>query len=289
MDLKAALALYGLLVTQTFQTPSMAYQWIVLNNKHWMAVSGKPVPAPTESSCGPNMVPVEGGMKQDSNGIWGTVDQLQKQACLRWIERRSPLDKCATYDRNKWLELSKNLKTRHMKFCIDKFSAPNVEGQFPMIMISLDEATPLCAAAGKRLCTEDEIVFAAEGEEALPYGYGTGYERNDKICVFDKPWRAYHGSAFRVRNSEILAVELDHLWQGEESGARADCVSVFGLRDFPGNVDQVTRSTRPGTSPLALKGGYFAGHVRNRVRATTRSHSSGHYFYQEGFRCCKDL
>jgi sulfatase modifying factor 1 len=291
MNLTTVLAAYGLVISQTFATPS-GHSWLLLNDKHWMLDSGAAIPIPASNICGPNMVLVEGEMKldPDPNLYSGkTIDQLQKKACISWIERQEPLDKCAVYDRDKWLQISSGFKTKHMKFCIDKYEAPNIVGQNPIIMVNLLEAEELCSNIGKRICSEDEMTFACEGPEALPYGYGTGYSRDATACVQDKTWKPYHASAFYPRNTSRLASELDQLWQGEPSGSRNRCITPFGVQDFPGNVDEITLSTHPGTSKLALKGGYFSGHVRNRCRATTRSHDQNHIFYQEGFRCCNFL
>lgn len=283
------LAALGINLTTTFQSNN--YRWSLFDDKYWEAVSNLPYLPPEVTVCGPNMIEVKGLMKLDpAPSPWGflTVDELQKRACVKWIERKEPLDKCAQYDRDKWLAISNSLPTKYMHYCIDKFEYPNQANQFPLIMVNLTEAKAICQTEGKRICTEDEWTFACEGEEAKPYPYLTGYKRDDKACVIDKQWRPFDASLYHPRNTQRLANELDSLWQGEVSGSRSDCVSPFGVYDLTGNVDEVTQSTRRGSSKLALKGGYFGGRVRNRCRAATRSHDENHTFYQEGFRCCAD-
>src|SRR5258708_35380506 len=113
MKLEAILAAMGLMVTGRFQEPH--HQWIVLNDRHWEITTDKELEEPDNSfpNCGPNMVEVKGNLPLDpDSNIWSsnTIDQLQKKACVKWLSRKEPLDRCAVYDRNIWLDLSKNLK-----------------------------------------------------------------------------------------------------------------------------------------------------------------------------------
>lgn len=277
----------GLSVTAKYQEPN--HQWMVLNNKYWMIESGNPIPDPEITKCGANMIEVEGDRFVDpDNNSWGnqTIEALQKTTCLKWIERKIPRDKCQKYDRERWVTLSQKFKTQHMHFCIDKYEAPNVAGQSQIIMVSLNEAQKICNYQNKRLCDEHEWEFACGGSEAVPYGYG--YERDATACVIDKPWRLFHTSAFYPRNTERLAKELDWLWQSEPSGSRPRChTKGFNVMDLIGSEDEIVLSIRPGTSKLALHGGYHSG-VRNRCIAATRSHDENHTFYNETFRCCND-
>lgn len=289
MDLVAVLAAMGLTITNTFSAPPLAHKWLLLNDKYWMIDTGNPIPAPEMTRCGANMIEIEGEKLLDpESNPWGskTIDALQKSTCLEWIERKTPLDKCKRYDKNKWFSIVKRLRTKHMHFCIDKFEAPNVAGQDQIIMVNLNEAQQICNNQGKRLPTEDEWEFACEGEEGIPYGYG--YERDATVCVIDKQWKPYHESSFYPRTTERLARELDWLWQGEPSGSRLKCHSIFNVFDLTGSVDEITISTRPGTSKLSLRGGYWVP-VRTRCHVSTRSHNEFHTFYQESFRCAKSL
>jgi formylglycine-generating enzyme len=150
-------------------------------------------------------------------------------------------------------------------------------------MVDWNEAGAICAREGKRLCTEAEWT---SGGEAAPYPYG--YQRDPEACVIDRSWRAYHGGALFSHDSEKGRAELDHLWQGEASGARPGCRSPFGVYDMTGNVDEWTTSIVPGERPNILKGGYW-GPVRTRRRPSTRVHGKDFAFYQQGFRCCSHV
>ncbi len=242
----------------------------------------------TRGKCGSGMVEVKGRMKQDpgSNHFSSnTVEEMQKTTCTKWLQREYP-ERCAEFDRGKWLDLSRELPTKEMSFCIDRFEYPNQKGVYPWIMVSWYEAEDLCAEEGKRLCSEEEWTFACEGEEATPYPYG--YTRDASACVIDKTWRPYHEAAMRPRDGANAAAELDRLWQGVPSGSQARCRSPFGVYDLTGNVDEWTRSSREGERPSILKGGYW-GPVRTRCRPATRSHDENHIFYQQGVRCCTDV
>jgi len=272
--------------------------WKLVRGKHWQLVGSPgtrraaetPVAAAVDglvSQCAPGMVHVRGRMKLDlSDNPHGemAVEELQKTTCVHWINRDFP-ERCAEFDRDRWLSISMQLPTRPMDFCIDEFEYPNQRGAYPLAMVAWHEATGLCSEQGKRLCDESEWTFACEGEEAMPYPYG--YRRDPEACVVDAPWRAFNPTALSHRDSTAAAAEMARLWQALPSGARPGCRSSFGVYDLTGNVDEWTRSVRPGERPSILKGGYW-GPVRTRCRPATRTHDENHVFYQQGFRCCSD-
>jgi hypothetical protein len=260
--------------------------WRLVDGRSWQIASA-PGESPeitdlaegTRGACPAGMVSVAGKMKQAF-----LLDELQQQACTRWISRTFP-ERCADFDRDKWLALSKDLPTQPMRFCIDRFEYPNHKGENPVILVSWHEAKASCEAHGKRLCTENEWTFACEGEEALPYPYG--YSRDDAACVIDRPWKKYDDAAWVPRNTPAARAEIDRLWQGAPSGSHPRCRSPFGVYDLTGNVDEWTRSSVAGERPSVLKGGYW-GPVRTRCRPATKAHGETHVFYQQGFRCCAD-
>lgn len=280
----------------TKDLPPLAHEWHVVRGKHWQIVSA-PVESRAETDvvegtrgiCPEGMVEVAGNMKLDPSPSsyydQNSIEELQKRACVQWINREYP-ERCAVYDRKKWLELSRELAVKPMHFCIDRFEYPNQKGQYPLIMANFSEAAEVCASEGKRLCDEAEWTFACEGEEAMPYPYG--YARDTKACLIDMPWRPFNERAMYPRDGVAARAELDKLWQGLPSGARSACRSPFGVYDLPGNIDEWTRSVRTNGRRSILKGGYW-GPVRTRCRPSTRSHDENHTFYQQGFRCCGDV
>ncbi|MFO0547544.1 MAG: SUMF1/EgtB/PvdO family nonheme iron enzyme [Polyangiaceae bacterium] len=269
-------------------------EWRLVDGKHWQIVGGTPEdPAVTDAAegtrgdCAPGMVEVKGNMKTDGKNRSPfdpkTIEEQQKRTCTKWITRDYP-ERCAEFDRDAWLKLSKDIPTTPMHFCMDRFEFPNIKGVYPIIHIAWFEAAAKCKDIGKRLCNEDEWTFACEGEEATPYPYG--YVRSPEKCVIDANWRAFNEKAMRPRDGYDAMLEMDKLWQGVASGSRPECKSVFGVYDMTGNIDEWTQGTR-GDRVSILKGGYW-GPVRTRCRPSTRSHDENHVFYQQGFRCCTD-
>jgi formylglycine-generating enzyme len=262
--------------------------WQLIEGRSWQ-ISGPPgePTAVTDArednrgSCPAGMVQVTGKMKTHPKF---SIDGLQLQTCTKWIQREWP-ERCAAYDRARWLEQSKDYPTQSMSYCMDRFEYPNQKGVYPIIMVSWYEARNSCKAQGKRLCSEDEWTFACEGEEAMPYP--TGYARDANQCVIDEHWDMPNGDALLPRDTGHARAELERLFRGQASGGSRSCKSPFGVYDMTGNVDEWTHSSIPGERPSILKGGYF-GPVRTRCRPSTRAHGEGHVFYQQGFRCCAD-
>lgn len=277
-------ATFALVAPPALGDAKLTHEWRSIDGKYWQ-ITSPPGEAPavtdaregTRGKCREGMVEVRGKMKVAPNG-----DGLQQSICKTWISRKFP-ERCAEFDREKWLALSAKLPTVEEHSCIDRYEYPNRKGEYPVVLVDWHEAGALCKAEGKRLCTEDEWTFACEGEEASPYPYG--YVRDVDACIVDKPWRPYKGSwAVSGRASESAKRELDDLWQGVPSGTQPKCRSPFGVYDMIGNVDEWTTSSRPGRKSI-LKGGYW-GPVRTRCRPSTRAHGETHVFYQESVRCC---
>jgi len=265
------------------------HAWHRLDGKYWHVFAIQiEDPATTDAvektrgACPPGMVEVWGRMKV--LGDDDVLDLLQETTCTAWISREFP-ERCAAYDENRWLELSKDLPTREMHFCIDRFEYPNREGDYPVIAVTWSEAVALCEDRGERLCSEEEWTFACEGEEAQPYP--DGFVRDPTACVIDRPHRDVDEGALGDRESAATLIQLDRLWQGEASGSRPRCRSPFGVYDMTGNVDEWTRSVRSEGRPSILKGGYWSP-VRTRCLPSTRAHGDGYYSYQQGLRCCTD-
>ena len=161
--------------------------------------------------------------------------------------------------------------TRQMHFCIDTYEYPNVVGTRPRVYVTWLEANNLCKAQNKRLCNDDEWTLACEGNERLPYPYG--WKRDKAMCNIE-----------RTHRSDI-----------ELTGARATCISPFGVYDMTGNVDEWARNVTNARATMvhepyisALKGGHMLGKVRNRCRPATEAHGPGFASDVQGFRCCAD-
>ncbi len=282
--------------------------WFRINGKQWRKRGDPSGINSTEEvddregnrgNCKPGMVEVHGKMRLDPKPItpthWDrsqTIDELQKASCSMWISKQFP-ERCKAYDAQSWQKAVQTMATKEMRFCIDRYEYPNIEGEYPMVMVNLEEAKLACSSQGKRLCDEDEWTFACEGEETLPYPYG--YERSEEKCNIDRTWRAFDSKLLRSSNGQHLVNELYRLWQGVKSGEYRDCRSPFGVYDMTGNVDEWTTSVRKdstgklwGKYEGILKGGYW-GPSRGRCRPANRSFHPTFYFYEQGLRCCTDL
>jgi formylglycine-generating enzyme required for sulfatase activity len=174
-----------------------------------------------------------------------------------------------------------------IRACIDRYEWPNQPGVAPVVMVRFVEAEALCAAAGKRLCTEFEWEMACEGPALLPFPYG--HRREPAACNVEKPWRPVSERKLLSEDPKVRDAEARRLWQGEPSGSFPACVSPFGAIDMVGNVEEWVQTSRPEWPyRSSLKGGYWAKPWAG-CRGTNDSHGPMFRFYEVGFRCCKDL
>jgi hypothetical protein len=226
-------------------------------------------PADRKSACPSGTVEVEGDY----------CPQVE-QKCTKWMDPEGVFPRrCSEFAPSSACKVA----TVKKHFCIDKYEYPNRAGEKPVVMKSWNEAAASCQAEGKRLCKDTEWTLACEGQERNPYPYGT--KRDANACNIDKPHPAVSEKA--LADTKARDAEVARLWQGEASGARAQCVSDFGVYDMTGNVDEwvVNESAKPFKS--GSKGGYW-GPVRDRCRPMTTVHAEDFQFYQLGFRCCSD-
>ena len=231
------------------------------------AVAPRAVPEIPPSACPEGMVDVE-----------GDYCPTLEQPCKRWMDPEKAFPRrCAEFAPSSACQT----KTVHKRFCIDRFEYPNKEGVTPVVMKTWYEARDTCQAQGKRLCGGSEWTLACEGQQRLPYPYGL--ERSADACNIDKPHPAVNEKA--LANAKTRDAEVARLWQGESSGARAQCKSSYGVFDMTGNVDEWVLNEDGVPFKSGLKGGYW-GPVRDRCRPMTTVHGEDFSFYQIGFRCC---
>lgn len=176
-------------------------------------------------------------------------------------------------------------------FCMDRFEAPNIEGEKPLVMQSAITAEAWCLERGKRLCTEDEWVMACEGPAHTVYPYGD--EHQDGACNDDKTWIAPDEAVLATWPSPEAQAEVDALYQGAPSGSYPGCVSSYGVYDLTGNVEEWVIRTQYHVNeyPHVMKGCYWSGcygGAKPRCGSTNPAHGSSFLFYETGFRCCRD-
>jgi len=217
-----------------------------------------------------------------------------EEVCLRWVDIKGEptedpdqmgpeVGRCGEF---KFPTRCLSEHTLHKHFCIDRFEFPNTLGTRPRSWMTWYDAKRELEAIGKRLCTDSEWTFAAEGPDMHPYPYGDGYHRNRNACNTDN-FLPRGLDVFKATTSDgPEAKALDNLL--EPSGTRDTCVSPFGVHDQVGNIDEwvVNESGRPYHS--GLKGGHIQG-VRGRARPMTVAHYEGFAWYETGTRGCKDI
>lgn len=196
-------------------------------------------------------------------------------------------------------------------FCIDRHEAPNLEGEPPLVMMSLIDARRWCEARGKRTCYDDEWTLACAGPTGTAYPYGATHQ--DGACQDGETWRVYTQSLLNGWPSSASSAEMDTLaeqlataraagpagqaaanhvealYQGALAGAHPGCGGAFGVYDLVGNVEEWTTRRDGGDGPDftgALKGRYWA--ESRTCQSAVRNHGDGFRFYETGFRCCRD-
>lgn len=176
-----------------------------------------------------------------------------------------------------------------LRYCVDRYEWPNRKGDLPTVLVDFGDARKACESAGKRLCDENEWLFACEGEEMLPYV--NGYVRDATACVIDRPYIERPRRLERwdaCMTSPGCRRDFERVDQRQPSGSFDRCASPFGVHDMNGNVNEwVSLPGERYPHRSALKGGWW-GPVRDRCRPTVRFHDESDYGYEIGFRCCQD-
>ncbi|MCC6215236.1 MAG: SUMF1/EgtB/PvdO family nonheme iron enzyme [Polyangiaceae bacterium] len=223
-----------------------------------LPLPGPPPPyEPAGAACPVDMVLAEGARCAEP-----------RQACLAWAdEPGKPNRSCAAFAE----PTDCGPARAPMRYCIDRheFTAPGAA--LPLVHVSWTDAQQLCERVEKRLCLEEEWVFACEGPGALPYPYG--YTRDGARCNHDRD--APFTSRGKLVDQRVPAASLEA------------CASPFGAVAMVGNVDEwTTRSGRASPWRSVLRGGWWLK-GRNRCRAATDAHDERYAGPQAGFRCCK--
>lgn len=206
--------------------------------------------------------------------------EVEHECKKSWYDKSNKKTVCEEF-----APTSKCVGTKSPKrYCIDRFSWPNVKGERPEVMNTFYQAEVKCAAVGKRLCTESEWTFACEGPEMKPFPYG--YVRDVHKCNGDHPWDSPNMTKVAKRDP----TELARLWHGVPNGSQPECISDFGVADLPGNTDDVVAGETIGEGKYesVTTGGPWYKGVRNQCRPKIYTHEEGFYYYYLSFRCCAE-
>ena len=146
------------------------------------------------------------------------------------------------------------------EFTIDVLPYPNDPTQPAKVNVSRDEAAQLCAARGKRLCTELEWERACKGPSNTTFEYGQGYSQTNCKPVADLM-----------------------------PDKRPKCASAFGVKDQHGLVFEWTSSAwgRGTSGDLGtVRGGMGPATVLQARCANGQSRPTSTKAKDVGFRCC---
>lgn len=162
--------------------------------------------------------------------------------------------------------------------------AISAQGAVPQGYISQIQAGAACAAAGKRLCTDQEWLRACQGPSATTYPYGNIDQPG--VC---NDYRAVNPITSLVGSFDPLQLNNPCVNQQpqtlDRAGARSACVSAEGVFDLMGNLFEWTANPA-GT----FRGGDYVDTTLNGPGClyTTTAHDATYHDYGTGFRCCAD-
>jgi formylglycine-generating enzyme required for sulfatase activity len=175
--------------------------------------------------------------------------------------------------------------------CVDRYEAPNIAGEWPLVMESAVSAEAWCDKRGKRLCAEDEWEHACQGPQGWAYPYGDAHET--ARCADEKAWIDKDESTIVMWPEKPAMGEVTRLYQASKSGTYDGCVSGYGVHDMTGNVEEwvVGDPKRHHAYEHVLKGCYWSGCYGGSkpvCTSTNAAHADTFKFYETGFRCCRD-
>lgn len=165
--------------------------------------------------------------------------------------------------------------------------AVSLQGAIPQGYISGDQAADACAEAGKRLCDDDEWMRACQGSGGTTYPYGNTAQPG--VCNDardDHPVIEFYGTTdewiWSALGNACISQIPDSL---DTTGENEGCVSEDGVFDLMGNLHEWT--SNPGG---VFRGGFYVDTVNNNVGCLyqTTAHTTPHWDYSTGFRCCAD-
>jgi len=181
-------------------------------------------------------------------------------------------------------------------FCMDQYEAPNIFGARPFVAQTATDGHEWCTEKGKRLCREDEWLFACEGKLGRKYPYGNKWRQN--ICNDTQKWIPPNWGDIQQYPLPRGVREVNKLNQSRPAGSYKECHTPEGVFDLGGNVSEWVIKTEYHTTDWdeVMMGCYWSGcYGKNRgiERSICRGTNAGHpgtrgFFrtYEAGFRCC---
>jgi hypothetical protein len=168
-----------------------------------------------------------------------------------------------------------------------RIRAKSAPGVVPQGYISQPQSAAACAAAGKRLCKDEEWLAACRGSKNQRFPYGNEEKRGTCNDHRDKH------PAMQYLESRDLSVftKLEHPCINQiadsllPSGAKKECVTPDGIYDIVGNLHEWTADPKGN-----FRGGYYVDTWMNGhgCEYLTTAHEARYWDYSTGFRCCAD-
>lgn len=165
-----------------------------------------------------------------------------------------------------------------------RVQAMSVAGAVPQGYISGTQAAAACAEAGKRLCSNEEWLLACQGAEGRLYPHGDSLHGECNTTRACHPAVQYFESSADWIWSELGHPCINQLPDGLATTGEYDaCVTPEGIYDMVGNLHEWTSDASG-----IFRGGFYVDALINGTGCLyrTTAHSTGHWDYSTGFRCC---
>ncbi|MCB9609539.1 MAG: SUMF1/EgtB/PvdO family nonheme iron enzyme [Polyangiaceae bacterium] len=170
-----------------------------------------------------------------------------------------------------------------------KLRAVSEPGVVPQGYMSYYMAKRACAAAGKRLCRDEEWESACKGQAKTKFPYGDDYVAG-RCNVFREfhPADVLHLDASSGHRDPRLNLVLENgVDPGlRDTGGTKSCLSHWpggDVYDMVGNLDEWVEDPKG-----RFRGGFYSRNTRAGCEAKVANHPAGYFDYSTGTRCCAD-
>ena len=176
-------------------------------------------------------------------------------------------------------------KTASASFWIDPYEAAITKAGKAVSQPGLEparaswfDASAACAAAGKRMCTEEEWVSVCAGEPAVDNN-NNKYFGDDAVEGNMYPYGPFYAAG--------KCHDQGDKYEGRAvaSGTRGKCRTPSGVYDLAGNISEWVNGDE---KRAALMGGHSSTGERAACNQRSASSGAGRRNHTTGFRCCAD-
>ena len=167
------------------------------------------------------------------------------------------------------------------------------------MMFDFVHAQRLCAAEGKRVCTETEWTMACEGPDTSRTPTATCATRRSATATgrtragrHAATTRRAGPSGVRLEGPGCREPEIERLWQGVESGSQPQMRERLRRLGHAGQCRRASlerdRRSRSSKYDNVTTGGPWLYGVRNQCRPKIYTHNEGFEYYYLSTRCCAE-